>query len=259
MKTIPSLRPWWWISPWHLQALPGGPAQYRRVLFLFLLLSFSIIFEIFGEIKNTQIWKFHFWKMFRLKICSIRNMFTFEFHVQIQKKCSNSNLFRFKFVQARICSDSNLFKLEFVQTQICSDSNLFKLKFVQIRICSNSILFRFKFVQTWFYWDLNLFKLNFVQTRIEFVPVGSDRRDRTKAGRRNLEWARPTKLSGEGRRGRKPENRRGSYTPPVGGAGTRGRVPRVRGCLVGPRPMRFTIFVFSFFSNFNKIRNINNF
>jgi hypothetical protein len=52
----------------------------------------------------------------------------------------------------------------------------------------------------------------------------------------------------------------GSYTPPVGGAGTRGSVPRVRGCLVGPRPMRFTVFVFSFFfSNFNKIRNINNF
>jgi hypothetical protein len=43
------------------------------------------------------------------------------------------------------------------------------------------------------------------------------------------------------------EDLRGSYTPPVGGAGTRGRVPRVRGCLVGPRPMRFTVFVFSFF------------
>jgi hypothetical protein len=42
---------------------------YRRYLvgqpnmacfFLFLLLIFSIIFEIFGEIKNTQIGKFHF-------------------------------------------------------------------------------------------------------------------------------------------------------------------------------------------------------
>jgi hypothetical protein len=56
--------------------------------FLFLLLPFSINFEIFGEIKNAQIRKFHFEKLFRLKfvqfeICSISNfMFKFEKNIQ---------------------------------------------------------------------------------------------------------------------------------------------------------------------------------
>jgi hypothetical protein len=119
---------------------------YRRYLvgrpniacfFLFLLLPFSIIFEI----KNTQIRKFHFWKTVQ-----IENLFTFEFHIQIQKKCSNSNLFRFKFVQTQICSDSNLFKLKFF-----SDLNLFKLDFVEIWICSNSILFKRRFLNWTFF------------------------------------------------------------------------------------------------------------
>jgi hypothetical protein len=77
---------------------------------------------------------------------------------------------------------------------------------------------------------------------------------------------------GPGRRSLSPELKIGSvvfpsltgggfYTPPVGGAGTRGRVPRVRGCLVGPRPIRllFLFFLFLFFQISNKIRNINNF
>jgi hypothetical protein len=97
----------------------------------FFSVTFFIIFEIFGEIKKILRFKnFIFGKLFRLKICSIRNMFTFEFHIQIQKKCSNSKLFRF----------------EFVQTQFCSDLNLFKLDFVEIRICSNLILFKHKFL-----------------------------------------------------------------------------------------------------------------
>jgi hypothetical protein len=37
----------WWAGP-------------IRVSFISFLLSFSIIFEIFGEIKNAQIRKFHF-------------------------------------------------------------------------------------------------------------------------------------------------------------------------------------------------------
>jgi hypothetical protein len=66
----------WWASPiW-------------ASFFLFLLLPFSINFEIFGEIKNAQIRKFHFEKLFRLKfvqfkICSILNfMFKFEKYIQ---------------------------------------------------------------------------------------------------------------------------------------------------------------------------------
>jgi hypothetical protein len=65
-------------------------------------------------------------------------MFTFEFHIQIRKKCSNSNLFRFKFVQTQICSDSNLFKLNFVQIWICSNSILLRFEFVQTRFCLNA-------------------------------------------------------------------------------------------------------------------------
>jgi hypothetical protein len=132
------VRPWWRISHRRLQALPGGPAQYG-VFFLFLLLLFSIIFEIFGEIKKIlRFENFIFEKLFRLKICSIRNMFTFEFHIQIRKKCSNSNLFRFKFVQTRICLDLNLFKLNFVQIWICSNSILLRFEFVQTQFCSNA-------------------------------------------------------------------------------------------------------------------------
>jgi hypothetical protein len=85
----------------------------------FFYVTFSIIFEIFGEIKNTKIQNFHFEKLFRLKICSIQNMFTFEFHVQIRKKCSNSNLFKLEFVQIQIYSNSILFIFEFVQTRFC--------------------------------------------------------------------------------------------------------------------------------------------
>jgi hypothetical protein len=57
--------------------------------FHFLLLPFSINFEIFSEIKSAQIWKFHFEILFRLKfvqfeICSISNfMFKFKKFVQI--------------------------------------------------------------------------------------------------------------------------------------------------------------------------------
>jgi hypothetical protein len=50
--------------------------------------------------------------------------------VQFRILCSNS----------KIVSNSNLFKFEFVQIWI-----FFKLDFVHIQICSNSILFRFKF------------------------------------------------------------------------------------------------------------------
>jgi hypothetical protein len=80
----------------------GGPAQLERVFFFYLF--FSVNFEILGELKNAQIQKIYFEKLFRLKlvqfeICSILNfMFKFE-----------------KYVQTRICSNSNLFKFEFVQ------------------------------------------------------------------------------------------------------------------------------------------------
>jgi hypothetical protein len=43
----------------YMRYLVGRP-NTDDFLFLFLLLPFSIIFEIFGEIKNTQIRKFHF-------------------------------------------------------------------------------------------------------------------------------------------------------------------------------------------------------
>jgi hypothetical protein len=86
------------------EGAPGGPAKLGRVFFFFFLLfPFSVNFEILGELKNAQIRKFYFEKLFRLKlvqfkICSISNfMFKFE-----------------KYVQTRICSNSNLFKLVFV-------------------------------------------------------------------------------------------------------------------------------------------------
>jgi hypothetical protein len=63
-----------------------------------------------------------------------------------------------------------------------------------------------------------------------------------------------------------------SYTPPVGDAKMRGVYPARMRCLVGPRLMRFTVFIFSFyifkfkknskyeqFSSLNKIQNMNNF
>jgi hypothetical protein len=108
-------------------------------LFLFLLLPFSVIFEIFGEIKNTQIQKFHFWKIVQIDFffnCSLSN-FIFKF---------GKKMFKLKFVQIRICSNLNLFRFEFVQTQFCLDW-----------ICSNSILLRFEFIQTRFCSNSNLF------------------------------------------------------------------------------------------------------
>jgi hypothetical protein len=128
-----------------MRFLVGRPNM--ACFFLFLLLPFSINFEIFGEIKNAQIWKFHFEKLFRLKF------------VQFQISCSNSKKIKLEFVEIQTCSNSNLFIFEFVQTRFCSDSNLFKLDFVQIQNCSISILFRFNFVQIWICSKIKLFKI----------------------------------------------------------------------------------------------------
>jgi hypothetical protein len=70
----------------------GWAGPIRRAFFLFSSISFFVNFEILGEIKNTQIGKFYFEKLFRLelvqfKICSISN-FKFKFE----------NMFNFEFV-----------------------------------------------------------------------------------------------------------------------------------------------------------------
>jgi hypothetical protein len=120
----------------------GWAGPIRTSFFLFSSISFFCKFWNIRWIKKCSDSKILFWKTVQIKTCSIRNLFNFEFHVQIRKICSNSNLFKFKFVQTRICSNSNLFRFEFVQTWFCLDSNLFKLNFVQIQF-----LFKFKFVQ----------------------------------------------------------------------------------------------------------------
>jgi hypothetical protein len=83
--------------------------------------SFVSIFLLFPIIR----------KFVQTRFCSNSNV------TSNPKICSNSNLFKFKFVQTRICSNSNFFKLKFVQIRICSNSNLFKLEFLQTQICAN--------------------------------------------------------------------------------------------------------------------------
>jgi hypothetical protein len=122
----------------------AGPIRARFVSFSSV--TFFIIFEIFGEIKNTQIRKFYFWKTVQ-----IENLFNSKY-VHFRISCSNSEkMFKLKFVQIQICSNSNLFSFEFVQTLFCSDLNLFKLNFVEIRICSNLILFKRRFLNWTFF------------------------------------------------------------------------------------------------------------
>jgi hypothetical protein len=96
------------------EGAPGGLAQLGRVFFLFSSIYFFCKFWNIKWNKKCSDSKILFWKTVQIKTCSIQNLFNFEFHVQIQKICSNSNLFKFKFVQTRICSNSNLFKLDFV-------------------------------------------------------------------------------------------------------------------------------------------------
>jgi hypothetical protein len=164
-------------SPVIAEAFLGGPAQFGG-FFFFLLFSFCNIFD--DEIKHVQIQKFlmkdcldfvaRFTICPNLKKHKFGNLFKFKIylnsksvHIQI---CSNSNLFKFEFVQIRICSRSNLFKFEFVQVQICSNSNLFKFEFVLVQICSNSNLFTLKFVQIQICSRSYLFKFKFVHIRI---------------------------------------------------------------------------------------------
>jgi hypothetical protein len=126
-----------------------------------VLFSFSSVFffynfwNIWWNKKYSDSKITFFEKQFRLKICSIRNMFTFEFHIQIREKCSNSNFFKLEFVQIRICSNSI---------------------FVQIWICSNSILLRFEFVQTWFcsnadFWIEHFLNLNRISNMNRFLNM----------------------------------------------------------------------------------------
>jgi hypothetical protein len=164
-------------SPVIGEAFLGGPAQFGG-FFFFLLFSFCNIFD--DEIKHVQIRKFlmkycldfvarfaicpnskkhKFGNLFKFKIC----LNSKAVHIQI---CSNSNLFKFEFVQIRICSRLNLFKFEFVQVRICSNSNLFSFKFVQIQIYSRWNLFKFKFVQDRIFSSSNLFTYEFLQVRI---------------------------------------------------------------------------------------------
>jgi hypothetical protein len=125
----------------------GWAGPIRKSFFLFSSISFFSKFWNIRWIKKCSDSKILFWKTVQIKTCSIRNLFNFEFHVQIRKICSNSNLFKLEFVQIQICSNSNLFKFEFVQIWICSDLILFRFEFVQTRFSSDSILFKFKFVQ----------------------------------------------------------------------------------------------------------------
>jgi hypothetical protein len=128
------------------EGAPGGPAQLGQVFSFFFYFFFCKFWNI-RWIKKCSDSKNLFWKTVQIKTCSIRNLFNFEFHVQIRKICSNLNLFKLEFVQTRICSNSNLFSFEFVQTWFCSYSNLFKLDFVQIQFFSNLNLFKNKTVQ----------------------------------------------------------------------------------------------------------------
>jgi hypothetical protein len=135
-------------SPWSLlcvslrastpEGASGGPAQLGWVFFFFLLFPFFVNLEILGELKlkNAQIQKNYFEKLFRLKL------------IQFKIYSFSNFMFKFeKYVQTRICSNSNLFKFEFVHIRICSNLILFRFEFVQTRFCSDSIMFKFDFVR----------------------------------------------------------------------------------------------------------------
>jgi hypothetical protein len=62
----------------------AGPIR-MSFFFFFLLFPFFVNFEILGEIKKCSDSKILFWKTVQIKTCSIRNLFNFEFYVQIRK------------------------------------------------------------------------------------------------------------------------------------------------------------------------------